>query len=59
MGRIVPVEPIHIAKDGCRLFERHTMLFKIGNRFRNIPRKHQDVYTVIDGSLQLTLLRPP
>ena len=52
MCRIVPVEPVGIAKDGCRFFERHAMFLKIGDRLRNVPRKHQDVYTVINFLIQ-------
>jgi len=35
------------------------MLFKIGNRLRNVPGKHQTVYTVIDVSLQSRLRQSP
>src|SRR5574337_422962 len=59
MCRIVPVEPVGIAKDGCRFFERHAMFLKIGDRLRNVPRKHPGVYTVIDVLIQSTSHRNP
>lgn len=59
MRRIVPVKPIGIAKDGYRFFERHAMFLKIGDRLRNVPRKHPDVYTVIDLLIQSASHRNP
>ncbi len=59
MGRIVPVEPVNIAKDSCRFFKRHAMFLKIGDRLRNIPCKHPDVYTVMDVLIQSTFYQDP
>lgn len=52
--KVVPVKPVDIAKDRCRFFKRHAMLFKIGDRLHKVPSKHQTVYTVIGISLQST-----
>ena len=47
MSWIVPVQRIRIGKDcGC-LFKQDAMLFKVGNRLRDIPRKDIHVYTLI------------
>ena len=54
MCRIVPVEPVGIAKNRCRFFERYAMFLKIDDRLRNVPGKHQSVYTVINVPLQST-----
>src|ERR1044071_3012661 len=54
MCGIVQVEPVAIAKDGCRFLERHAMFLKIGDRLRNIPRKHSCVYTVMNLLTQST-----
>ena len=47
MCNIVPVESVGISEDRRRLFKRDAMLFKVGNRLRDIPRKHIHVYTLI------------
>lgn len=46
MCNIVPVESVGISKDSRRLFKRDAMLFKVGNRLRDIPRKDIRVYTL-------------
>ena len=52
MGDIVPVEPVGIAEYGGRLFKRDAVLLEIGNGLRNVPGKHETVYTVIRVFLQ-------
>ena len=52
MGDIVPVEPVGIAEHSGRLFEWDAVFLKVGNRLRDVPRKHATVYTVIRLSLQ-------
>ena len=45
--RIVPVQPIGISKDSRRLLKRDAMLFKVGNRLRDVPCEHVRVYTLM------------
>jgi hypothetical protein len=52
MSNIVPLEPIGIAEDSGRLFEWDAVLLEIGNGLRDVPRKHETVYTVIRSALQ-------
>ena len=53
MGDIVPVKPVGIAKDCGRFFKWDAVFLEIGNGLRDVPRKHETVYTVIRRSLQL------
>ena len=52
MGHIVPIEPVGITENSGRLFEWDAVFLEIGNGLRNVPRKHETVYTVIRLSLQ-------
>jgi hypothetical protein len=48
--RVVPIQSVGTSKDCRRLLKRDAMFFKVGNRLRDISRKHIRVYT---------LMRPP
>ena len=47
MLRIVPIQPVGIAKDCGRFLKRDAMFLEVGNGLRNIPRKRIHVYTLI------------
>lgn len=42
------------AEDCRRLLKRDAMFFKVGNRLRDIPRKHIHVYTLIRSPVART-----
>ena len=47
MLRIVPIQPVGIAKDCGRFLKWDAMFLEVGNGLRNVPRKHIIVYTLI------------
>ena len=45
--RIVPIQPVGIAKDCGRFLKRDAMFLEVVNGLRDVPRKHIRVYTLI------------
>jgi hypothetical protein len=50
--RIVPIQPVGIAKDCGRFLKRDAMFLEVGNGLRDIPRKRIHVYTLIRSRSQ-------
>jgi len=44
---VVAIQRIGVGEDAGDLLKRDAMFFKVGNRLRDIPRKHIHVYTLI------------
>lgn len=47
MPGILAVQTVSIAKNRRSFFKWDTMLFVIDDRFSNVPREHERVYTII------------
>jgi len=45
--RIVPIQPVGIAKDCGRFLKRDTMFLEVGNGLWDVPCKHIHVYTLM------------
>jgi len=44
---VFPVQRIGVSKDCGYLFERNPMFLEVGDRLRDVPRKHIIVYILI------------